>query len=370
LVCESFLFFQTTFQNSFQSLFRDETDVHGVAGGVYATDCWVLSSVIYHCGGDSIQFNGDAVTLEESPTRFYICDNDGGRCGENFFDIKLSQEVFCIGNRYGGYRGISNLTGSGSDGAATVLHDGGINMWICKNWICDSNAGIRANGTSIAYLEGNVIHHIYGADADSAIYAGIIVFNNDETHVVNNTLYSCDGGIEISNGIGMITSCLGNLLVNINSANPYIEMSSAVIATLQEFDYNFYDAEAVILYSGSLRSLAYMKANTSWSEHSDEGVSYTTETSSGHLTLDSNSPCLNISAASPIYATFQSMYGRSLAYDILGTARPSLNGWDIGAVEIAEAPNAPAGGTARSPAAVNATPVAVRRVFGPVSLRR
>jgi hypothetical protein len=147
-------------------------------------------------------------------------------------------------------------------------------------------------------------------------------------------------------------------------------MSSAVIATLQEFDYNFYDAEAVILYSGSLRSLAYMKANTSWSEHSDEGVSYTTETSSGHLTLDSNSPCLNISAASPIYATFQSMYGRSLAYDILGTARPSLNGWDIGAVEIAEAPNAPAGGTARSPAAVNATPVAVRRVFGPVSLRR
>lgn len=331
--------------------------VHGVLISNGARNVWVLNSQIYDNGSDMIQVYWQDGRNQPSAENVYIGGNQlyvnlpgGGYVNhtENATDIKQSNNVIISSNDMHGFRGSDDGTGNGSDGSAVVLNndDPSKNLWVINNHIYDSTIGIRNQSPNTVYIVGNLIeeiHHEAGQTYTGITSKGTGYWNDvgsfsshpeytRNAYVVNNTFYHTDQGMIFDNGVqyyaennivsemnykdgtvwhlarnnGLLT-VKNNLLFQTGTA-PIIRQSSNVYYSAATFD-------KVGLGSGDLAG---------------DPLFITPGT---NFALQDKSPAIGAGTVSSVYATFQSLFGRSIAIDRNGVTRP-VSGWDIGAYEF------------------------------------
>lgn len=132
-------------------------DLHGTKYSSGNSYIWYLENDSHDNGADTIQIGDDCIgthppgggclaTKELWPHHIYIGKNTCKDDRENCVDIKQAMDVVITENDASGYEPAAAASGSGSDGAAMVVHNGPERIWIAWNRISNSTIGVRVNG--------------------------------------------------------------------------------------------------------------------------------------------------------------------------------------------------------------------------------
>jgi hypothetical protein len=275
------------------------TDQHGIGPRAGTNDIWIVDNHIHHNSGDGIQFCNSCVsgTGNTGPANVYIGRNLMHEDEENAIDLKEFQGPVVISqNRIHGY-----VVGLDSSGDAIRINDEGAQgqLWILFNDIWDSRLGVNASGAtaSAIHVVGNEMHGI-----TSEAIRGVPEAGSATMRVVNNTVVNVASAI-----------LAGEARNNVVRAT-----ATAIGSSVAGCSHN-------LVQQGSVQATC-TNGKTGDPKLATSGV---------HVTgLQPDSPAIDAGLANHAsYSTFQTAFGRSIAFDRLGVARPQGAGWDIGAHE-------------------------------------
>ena len=298
---------------------------------------WVLDSLSYRTGGDSVA-GGHAANRTSS--HYYIGGNNFYQNRENGIDIKEINNIVISGNTIYNHRPIDSAPGE-----AIVIHYGSHSVgpneaWVIFNTIHDNENGIVFTMADNAYIIGNLIYEINHTNPDwnpTSAYsngAGIHIRGVDKAYVTGNTLYGYDTGIQIPLGSSEY-HIENNILSNRREPSGY-EVHIASGATSVDFDYNlFHYSEASSLFgydSSSPRDLSYLQG-VGVCLHCLEDDPLFADTGNNNFELVGGSPAIDTGMVSSVYQTFFDTYGENISRDMNGIIRPQGSAWDIGAYE-------------------------------------
>lgn len=309
-----------------------EADVHGVKTSSGNSYIWIVANDIHHNGGDSVQI-GDARTAEPWPHHIFIGGNTLHEDRENAVDIKQARDVIVSSNTIYGYR-----PSNSSNGEATVTHNGPQRVWFVNNVVRDSHMGIVCTGADQYYVIGNVITDIkhvpdrpYDANSLYATHA-ILVYSTTGAYAIANTIWNVDAGISHARGSAKM-EFVNNIIGHLLQPSHHIAVSDTAAANASVMRHN--------LFEGGVRVRWGRAATASLAACADcrTGSPQFVNGDGRDLRIKRASPAVNTGVSHPAYATFQTLYGESIARDIGGLARPT-GGWDIGAYETRPEPAA------------------------------
>ncbi|WP_456378997.1 Ig-like domain-containing protein [Thiolapillus sp.] len=316
----------------------DENDVHGIQ--VSRSNVWIIDNLIHGSAGDAIQING------EFAQGIYIGRNKLHSDNENALDFKRRYDLVFVENDVWDYRAIAYAS-SGSDGVPVIINQDTngqtpIRSIIARNRIWDANGGIRHQGQHIWTMD-NVLWQLHRNTNTTARSYAITVGNNGEygytDRIVNNTMHRVDGGIFIwagANGGTIDHQYLGNNFGLLNDAS--LEKLHFNINSNHDdgtlIDYNNYLQPALIRWASRLRSLEWMRANTTSSVNSVENRDPRfRDAANFDLRLQLGSPLIDANAEHVAYEELWDQYQRLFALDADNVSRPRGNNWDVGAYE-------------------------------------
>jgi hypothetical protein len=311
-----------------------EADVHGIKPSSGDSYIWIVGNEIHHNGGDSVQI-GDATTPEPWPHHIYVGGNSLHEDRENAVDIKQARDIIVSSNTMYGYK-----PSNSSNGEVTVVHNGPQRVWLVNNIVRSSHAGMICTGADQYYVIGNVITdiiHVPQAPYDAGSLYGsqaILVYGSTNAYAIANTIWNVDAGISNATGstkMEFVDNIIGNLLQN----SHHIAVSNSTAANASVMSNN--------LFAGTVR--------IRWGESATSSLADCRNCKTGDpqfvngplrdLRIAGGSPAVNAGVAHPAFATFQSLYGESIARDAGGLSRPNGGGWDIGAYESGTGSTAP-----------------------------
>jgi hypothetical protein len=265
-----------------------ENDLHGVQVASGASRVWIVDNHMHHNGGDSVQVNSGRGTM----ARFiYIGRNEMHDEGENAVDIKTAEDVVISQNHAYRFKP-TNFQQSGSDGTAIVINDDNMlnrkdnRLWILFNRIHDSATGVRTQAH--ASVIGNAIYDVVN---------GVVSFGSHSVLIEHNTFNGIGTAVARSGGAaGFSATIVNNVILNRKTADFVIRGNSA---------------RTSIVRHNVVRN--------------SEGPS-----AAGEVPR----PAIDEGEPSEIYATYQTLYGVSIAVDFEGRPRPAnRRAWDAGAYE-------------------------------------
>ena len=316
-----------------------ENDTVGVMASENATNIWVLDNNIYNMSGDSARIGADQGATP-SGGNYYLGRNWFHDNRENAVDVKQARNSVISENIMHGFGDSSS-----SSGTAVAMHYLPRNIWVINNVIYDSLRGIVSTGVGTdAYVIGNVVY-------DCAEYGMYLTRGGGTFHVANNTVSSCGNGI-ITSGTIDAMHYRNNIVTDITSSSGYhLQISDSVIAgksSAQNFMFNQSSGSVRIYWAGELYGSA-----AEWVADSGKGAGSVVanpifvNASGRNYKLASGSPAIDRGVSIANYdEVFRASFGVSLLRDYEGDARPSGNGWDVGADEFnagSNGPNAPQG---------------------------
>jgi hypothetical protein len=302
-----------------------ENDIHGVHVAAGAARIWILENHIHHNGGDSVQVNsGPRGTMARY---IYIGRNRMHDEGENAVDIKTAEDVFVSQNDMHGFRPVIREP-AGSDGAAIVVNNDNLangrdnRIWILFNRIHDSYRGIRTQ--AYAKILGNVLHDIQ----DDAI----VSFGSHDVLVEHNTFDRVGTAVtRAGGGPGFKIVVANNLINSRGKSDLEITGNAAKLSTISHI---VFPEPAVIRWRGRMyRGLSSLRVAC---EGCREGAARLGDPAAHRLDLVRGSPAIDAGDPSAVYSQFQKLYGRSIAVDFEGHARPAGRQWDVGAYEFVQ----------------------------------
>ncbi|MEO7723200.1 MAG: choice-of-anchor Q domain-containing protein [Chthoniobacterales bacterium] len=335
-----------------------ENGIQGMIWNKGVTNGWALENNIYNQGEDGIHVLGIPGRGDAFATNIYIGRNLIHDCSENALDVKQCFYTVVSENEFYNFHNFVVPTG-GSDGAAIVLNDDGViadngPAWVINNVIHDSGVGVRTQKPADIYFVGNVFYDI-AHDATtprqtslgSAIGAAIWCANGLSYHLINNTVFRCDGGLYLdtfNNPDPTHDSAVGTIYNNIvidvrgeptlTDLNPstsyHIGVSNPLTDPANGKKYYSFDVQNNLLYQ-SLGTV-YTKGTFT----NVNGVltdPLLVDKTALNFGLQATSPAIDAGTVSDVYATFASLYGLSIAKDGAQTDRPQNSVWDIGAYE-------------------------------------
>jgi hypothetical protein len=323
----------------------DEIDIHGIKFGSGSSKIWIVDNVIHENGGDEIQL-GDSNSVEPWVHHVYIGRNTGYGSRENCVDIKRARDVIVSGNDCSGYKPTSS-----SSGETIVVHNAPERVWILNNKIHDSALGVvtSSNESSPIYVVGNVfyrIKHPTGSSYDPASWwaSGHAVqsWTTGDIHIVNNTMQDVDAGIAFPGGEAATVTIAGNVIGKLLQSSHHIGLESSA-ADMSTVTNTLMLAPSRIKWGSSqVYTVASFKSShpTQCAGCTDADPLFT-DAANYDLSLKAGSPAIDSADADAVYATFQGLYGISIACDISGTLRPQGDAWDMGAYESGSGPAKP-----------------------------
>ena len=322
-----------------------DEDHHGIALGHHANHVWIVGNVMYRNSGDGLQINAKKAGLMDTLHHVYVGKNLAYENKQTGLWSKQSTDVIFSQNVVHGHRP-SNSSG----GAGIGFQYGPERLWIVFNEIYDCEMGITSS-TNVGdvdnvpgpgkdvYVIGNLIHDIHKQDASAPSTdpwqtgAGLHFTDQDATkHVENNTIYDADVGITYARGTGPLLA-KNDLLSTIAGAHVHIEDPTAAAGS--SLEHELMDAPAVVRW-GSNKGMDVAGLNAAFPGACTaclEADALLQSPVTGDFTLQTGSPALDSGVSPSSWATFQSLFGQSIAVDLNGTARPQGGGVDRGALE-------------------------------------
>ncbi len=322
-----------------------DLDNHGIKISPYAEDVWVLDNVAYHNGGSFIQVGDFANPADNQKVRrFYIGRNTAYANRQSPIGIKQSSDVIISENVLYDNRVIQTNAGTQS---GVVFQYGPEYLWIINNVIYDSNSGITAGSNSggdgeYQFIIGNLIYNLavapgYDYNPNTAwAPAAIMLAGGINRYVVNNTMVNVDGGIHCP-GSGRVVMT-GNIVANVRKGyHVFIEHGSTASASEVRYNVMYQAEESVRIRWGNSTVLDVAALESSHPEQAGQNQEVWpqfTDTTNADFTLQSGSPAVDTGVLSEVYSIFYQRYGRDIARDLNGIARPAGDDWDVGAYEF------------------------------------
>lgn len=290
-------------------------DVHGWRPAYGNRYLWLIDSELFHLQADGVQCGNSNNSNPQGETSHYvyIAGNEFYENYENAVDNKNSYHVIISSNEI---HDLFATEGMGANSTAVILSNNAEGPWTGYHWainnhVYETGLAIRDSGSEAQefnYAVGNVIH-----DAAVAFQQQ----NNNqgrEFWVVNNSVYDAESNYDVFQpGNGSTTVLEGNAF------------HGGEVDTMSDID-------------STLRNNLLFGVTVSGNWDTEEGNLDTdplyADPASGDLTLSVGSPAIDaFDQESPVYTTFESLYGLDIRVDPAGTDRPVGSAWDMGAYE-------------------------------------
>lgn len=309
-----------------------------------ASHIWIVDNTVHHVVGSGIVLNPGFGDPNSAIHHVYIGRNTVYQARQSGLWSKQSQDtVFSQNHAY------SIIGTSWAQSMGMGYQYGPERLWFIANEIHDCDYGIGSGSDNVSnpglnqYFIGNVIHDIHkstsGAYQPNSPWSasGICLVGGTNRYVIGNTLYNVDGGINTPGG-GLV-SVADNIVVNVtqpNSHHVFIEDESG--------NTNWQMAANLFYQGGSPANIRFRSTNYTVPQllaQFNKCIGCLTadprfaNVAAGDVHLLANSPAINAGIDSPVFTTFQSLYGIDLRRDFEGVARPQGPAFDIGAFEFA-----------------------------------
>jgi len=306
-----------------------DQDHHGVVIGHHANRIFMLDNEIYNCSGSGLQVNSGFLdeTGDRPAHHVYVGRNHVYNVRQSGLTVKRARDIVFSQNHV---HDIIDTPWSTAKGLAYQYAP--YNLWYIYNHLHHTTWGI--NGPSNdggpggnVYFVGNVIH-----DCDQ----GMIFWNNLQTaYMVANTIHNVGTGINYDNGPAMHLS--NNILSNVTGRSIRVLGRSGATAAASTTTHDlFYNGGSTVsfewggvvyngvsaLQTGTGKGAGNLQADPRFANPANRDF---------HLLADS--PCVDEGLMPSLYATYESLFGVSIAVDSEGNPRNADAGHDIGAYE-------------------------------------
>jgi len=303
------------------------------------SNVWILDSEYSYNSGDGIQINGNGPTEIGKIHHVYVGRNVAHHNKQSGFWSKEASDVIFSQNE--SYLHRPPTDGSAS-GQGMGFQYGPERVWFLFNIVHDCDYGIQVvsddSGTGKnAYLIGNVLYRIHGAGSASDPYSPAAIHMRGATnrYLVNNTIYDADAGIESPVDYGFMYMVNNLISAPAKAGGKHVFLESPTLANASTLHHDLLGGGAKINWGGANYSslAAFIAANPTKGANSLEQTPVFANAAGGDLRIGLGAPGVDAGTSDGVYATFQSLYGISIAKDADGVARPAGLEWDMGAYE-------------------------------------
>lgn len=241
-------------------------------------------------------------------------------------------------------------------GGAMGFQYGPENVWFLFNHIYDAPIGIMTQGDSVnnpgqnSYFIGNIIHNIHHGSGvtynpnDGWSGAAIRLSNGGNRHVIGNTIYDVDAGINTPSQSSLFI--YDNIISNVT-----IPQSHHIFI---QYPRTWDIKNCLFFQNGAPARIRIGEKVYSSSELINIGSGQGSITAdpkfvnpvAGDFHIKPDSPAVNAALKRSVYDTFRSLYGIDISKDIEKVARPQGANFDVGAYEsttqqVTQVPAAP-----------------------------
>jgi len=306
-----------------------DQDHHGVVVGHHANRIFMLDNQVYNCSGSGLQVNSGYLdeTGDRPAHHVYVGRNHVYNVRQSGLTVKKARDVVFSQNHV---HDIVDTSWSTAKGLAYQYAP--YNLWYIYNHLHHMTWGI--NGPSNdggpggnVYFVGNLIH-----DCDQ----GMIFWNNQQTaYMVANTIYNVGTGINYDNGPAMHLS--DNILSNVTGSSIRVLGRSGATAAASTTTHDlFQNGGSPVTFDwggGVYNSVSALQTGTGKGAGNLQADPCFADPANRDFHLLADSPCVNQGIMPSLYATYQSLFGVSIAVDVEGNPRDADAGHDIGACE-------------------------------------
>ena len=309
-----------------------DQDVHGIGVTDHVNHLWVVDNQLYRNSGDGIQIVAPAPGQAGTTHHIYVGRNVAHHNKQTGYWVKQATDVIFSQNVSYSHRPSNSSMGQCMGGQYAPDW-----VWFLFNRLSDCEYGVALmsdNGElSHTFVVGNVIHDIHRTvsknDPDDAWGpAAVMMAGGYERHVVNNTIYNVDSGVNIATSVGSL-DVADNIIANITQPQAsHVLLGFGALAARTVFHRNLlFGDPRVNRGDGQVRLTASQLAVT----HSLTGDPQFVNPAGGNFHIASTSPAANHGELNSAYGIFQQRYGLSIATDADGKPRRAPATVDLGA---------------------------------------
>ncbi len=324
-----------------------DLDNHGIKFGRFVDDVWVLDNIAYNNAGNFIQVGDDNIPANNQfSRRFYIGRNTSYANRQSPIGLKQASDIIISENIL--YNNLAIQANAAGQGGVEFQYGTG-ELWIINNHIYDSNYGITSGSDSDGigenqYIIGNLIHDVHSApsynyNANTAWSpAAIMLAGGFNRHVVNNTIYNADAGINVPGVSDGSLEISNNIIYNTTRANHIFVEPGFLVSNAMVNNNIIYqpDGDVKIRWgSSTIQNVSQFEASYPGAGQNNLETEPLLQNPAGdNYGLQLSSAAIDAGIVSSVYQTFFDNYGLNINSDRNGTTRPIGNGWDIGAFEL------------------------------------
>ncbi len=319
-----------------------DIDQHGVGLGAYSYNIWILDSTFARNSGDGVQINSSngAITSladERLGHHIYVGRNTFDANWQNGFWAKDIRDMIFSENL-----SINHKATTYAPGACGGAQYGPERVWFLYNTCRNNYDGLRIQSDSNLhgldmYFIGNLIYNNTEPSLPSSPggddSAGIVMRDMPNRYLVNNTIWGNDGGVHC-NTSPISTLVMVNNIIGGNRNGTDADLLCDTAAGSTTIRNNIFQDNR-IMYNNSVETLSAFTARTGFGAGSKTATPAFVNLAAGNYALSSGDTVAKDAGIShAVYATFQSLYGLSIAVDTNGGPRPQGSAWDMGAFEV------------------------------------
>jgi hypothetical protein len=299
---------------------------------------------MYHNSGDGMQINAGSYSAQASTHHIFVGGNETWENKQTGLWCKQAVDVIFSQNISHHHR-----PSDSSDGAGMGCQYDPERLWFICNYIYDCEYGIvMKSGSGMGfgtqtYLLGNVIHDIhhttsYNPDT-SWSQAAIMLAGGTTCHIIGNTLYDVDAGINIPSGAPRnIVNTIISKITEPQGRHLFFEFQDSADRSDLRYSLLYQDDSPLRIKWGvdTCSSIAAFQAATGKGQGCLSADPMFVDAEGGDLHLQSSSPAKDAGVVHEIYTEFFNRYGVDISVDFDGTPRAQGDGPDIGACEAPE----------------------------------